>query len=90
MTTEAEQLEIIEKGRAAQALRNNPALEEAFSLTLETAFVDFCNTTEDQGAERDAIWASVNALQRFKSTLDAQISSGRVEEKNREYDLSQQ
>lgn len=79
--------EIIEKGRAAEALLNNPVLEEAFSTTLNSMFAEFCTTEAEQGVERDAIWAKVNALRDFKQQLEAWVSNGKVEAMNREQDF---
>ena len=84
--TEEEQLRIIAKGRDAQALIKNTALEDCVSSTLEDLFARWCGTLPDDSAERMAIWSTAQALREFKTTLDTMVATGKLEENNREYD----
>lgn len=85
MTSE-QQHRIIEAGRNAEALRNNPTLEACFSTTLEDLFTRWCSTTAQDGEERMAIWSTAQALRELKTTMDTFVSTGKLEEKNREFD----
>lgn len=81
-----EQQAIIEMGRNAEALRNNPALEACFSTTLEDLFTRWCGTAASDGEERMAIWSTAQALRELKTNIDAFVSTGKLEENNREFD----
>jgi len=79
-----EQQQIIEMGRNAEALKQNPALEECMNHTLETLFMQWASSAPDEYTERDQIWATAQALKAFKNTLDAFIESGMIERKYKE------
>lgn len=84
--TYEEQQRIIDAGRNAEALRNNPTLEACFSTTLEDLFTRWCGTTAADGDERMAIWSTAQAMRELKNTIDSFVSTGKLEEKNREFD----
>lgn len=84
--TDEQQHRIIEMGRQAAQLRDNPTLEACFSTTLEDLFTRWCGTTAADGDERMAIWSTAQALRELKTTIDTFVSTGKLEEKNREYD----
>lgn len=79
-----EQQRIIEMGRNAEALKKNPALEACMSQTLEDLFVKWVSTGPDEYPERDQLWATAQALNAFKTTIDAFIEAGDFERKYKE------
>jgi hypothetical protein len=79
-----EQQRIIEMGRNAEALKNNPALEACMSQTLEDLFVKWVSTGPEEYADRDQLWATAQALKAFKDTLDVFIEQGDFERKYKE------
>lgn len=79
-----EQQKIIEMGRNAEALKDNPALEACMTLTMEELFARWLSTGPDDYNERDSIWGTAQALKAFKSSLDTFISSGAIERRNKE------
>lgn len=86
MATDQEIQQIIELGVQAKALTQNPAYVEAMEVTMERAFAAFMATSPEDGTVRDAIWATCNALREFQATIEAFISNGELEVKNREFD----
>jgi hypothetical protein len=85
MTLE-EQRAIIEMGRNAEALRENPALEACFASTLDDLFLKWASTEAGDIDERDFLWSTAQALQAFKVTVDIFIQEGAVERRNRDED----
>ena len=88
MPTVDEQQKMISEGRDAKALKNNPALEACMDETLTRLFMEWVSTGPDQFAERDSIHATANALKEFKNTIDAFITTGALEERNRDDEKS--
>lgn len=83
MTLE-EQQEIIEMGRNAEALKNNPALEACMDLTMDSLFGNWLATSSEDFNERESIWSTAQALKAFKDSIDVFIANGSMERKNRE------
>ena len=81
-----EQQKVISRGRDAQSLSTNPVLEEAFKVTLDDLFAQWCSTSADEGTLRDGLWATAQALREFRGTLQTFISEGKIEEMNRDED----
>lgn len=84
MLTHEEQQKIIAMGRDAEALKENPALEACMAHTLEDLFFKWVSTGPDEYNDRDQLWATAQALRVFKDSIDAFISEGAIERKNRE------
>lgn len=83
---EEEQSRLIQRGREADRLLNDPTLTEAFEEAFAAAFGEFIATEADEGHERDAIWATAQALKLFKDLLARYVSVGKLEEANRNED----
>ena len=83
--TEEEVQRIIDTGVQAEVVLSNPAYQEALQSTLDGLFGQFLSTSADEGAERDGLWATGQAVLALNNTLETMKSNGRIEVENRKH-----
>ena len=89
MTSLDKRREIIRHGNVARELLENETLLYAFEAVGQDALATFISTAADEGSERDAAWATYQALGCIKNKLEAFVDDGKVEERNKAYDEQQ-
>jgi len=84
---EIERERIIRRGRKAKEVLANEAYQDALGAVVNDLFAQFLATAAPDEVDRDALWATGQAVDRINRQLEAFVGSSMVEEQNKTHDL---
>lgn len=78
--------EIIQRGKEARDVINNPTFEHVMDRIAYDLFCKFQSTVASEEVEREKLWATSQAMSMIYDRLNALVAEGRVEEENKKLD----
>jgi len=86
LVDEGKRAEIIRTGKLAKDVLSNEAFQYAMNLAMNSIFSDFLATSAEEAEVRERLWATGQAMDRLRGSLDALVQNGAVEERNKSED----
>ena len=90
MVDEARRAEMIRIGRLAEDVLENDAFVHAMNIAMNGIFSDFLATSAGEEEVRERLWATGQAMDRLRNSLDALVQNGTAESRNKAEDAKSQ
>lgn len=72
--------QIISRGKHAAALLDDPVIQEAVKLTHQEIYAEWSKTQPADVTTREALWAQVQAVEKFLQSINKIRNAGLAEE----------
>lgn len=77
-------------GKQARDVLENDAFQHAMNLAMNQIFSDFLATHAEDPEHREKLWATGQAMDRLRNSLEALVQNGTAEARNKAEDAKQQ